>query len=362
MKKIFTLISATMMAVAANAIDLKVNQATSFLADAQVFTNDLAAVSFANNKSTPTLIKDEADAASPVTYAGETFTHYIGLRVTDAPTKTSPTGTAHESNIALVIEAKKNVDVTLYYKIGSTKSIDCYDQTAGESVAIKQTATNPGEDYLFCTGVYKLQEGHTYTIWAKGGTVQFHGLNTATGTYVAPSSKVYGYSASANLVTYSDGATMQISGNTEKSYASAGSIKGVSSIKNSNGAQNTFTAPTGKVIKSVTFYFAANKDGEEGKLSEINGEKGDFASAVGKIHSTPAEYTYNLETPVTSFTFTFSNKQVNFVLDIEFADASSAASVKAEEKAAKKVNKFVKNGKVVIVSEDGTVDAAGAQQ
>ena len=68
----------------------------------------------------------------------------------------------------------------------------------------------------------------------------------------------------ANLITFEDGATLQITGNLDKTLASASDITiGVEahkSIKLSNGAEMTFTCPTGKYAVGVTFYSYINKD------------------------------------------------------------------------------------------------------
>ena len=72
---------------------------------------------------------------------------------------------------------------------------------------------------------------------------------------------------SANLITFEDGATLQITGNLSKNLDSASDITiGVEahkSIKLSNGAEMTFTCPTGKYAVGVTFYSYINKAEEE---------------------------------------------------------------------------------------------------
>ena len=112
--------------------------------------------------------------------------------------------------------------MTLYYKHGAGKAVSCYDQTKEESVAISEVAVENLENYY--TGTYKFQEGHVYTIYATGGTVGLNGITTAEGTYVEPTSKVYSNLTNTNLVTYNDGATMQISGNTGKNFGKGANI------------------------------------------------------------------------------------------------------------------------------------------
>ena len=83
---------------------------------------------------------------------------------------------------------------------------------------------------------------------------------------VSTESKLYYHpdNGSANLITFEDGATLQITGNSEKNLVSASNItigvKAYKSIKLSNEAEMTFTCPTGKYAVGVTFYSYINKD------------------------------------------------------------------------------------------------------
>ena len=83
---------------------------------------------------------------------------------------------------------------------------------------------------------------------------------------VPTESKLYYHpdNGSANLITFEDGATLQITGNSEKNLVSASNItigvKAYKSIKLSNEAEMTFTCPTGKYAVGVTFYSYINKD------------------------------------------------------------------------------------------------------
>ena len=86
---------------------------------------------------------------------------------------------------------------------------------------------------------------------------------------VSTESKLYYHpdNGSANLITFEDGATLQITGNSEKNLVSASNItigvKAYKSIKLSNEAEMTFTCPTGKYAVGVTFYSYINKAEEE---------------------------------------------------------------------------------------------------
>lgn len=376
MKKIFTLIAAVAVALSASALDFKVT-AAAIEEGATLVDNAFVTVTTANNAAEPTRITDENGTSTPVTYAGETFPCYLGVRVTDAPTAVNPTGTAHESNVALVFVAKQNTDVTLYYKVGATKSIDCFDQTTGSSESIIQTATNPGEDYLFCTGVYKFQAGHTYTVYAKGGTVQFHGLTAAEGTYVAPTNHFYANASAAvvegfSTMTYGDGAKIALTGNASKSYGGASGItingKKYTTTKVSNGAQNTFYAPAGKKVYVFTLYSYVNKDAvaRTPYWKEVGGVAYDETSA--KIMQSykadlanPDVNTYVFPEGLSEVTFTNTGEQVCFVIEANY-DATAVAGVEASVEAAPaKAVKAVKSGRIVIIRAGAEYSVSGAQ-
>lgn len=376
MKKIFTLIAAVAVALSANALDFKVS-AAAIAEGATLVDNDYVTVTTANNTATPTVIANEDGTPTPATYAGETFPCYVGVRVTDAPSAANPTGIVHDVNVALVFVAKQNTDVTLYYRIGAAKSIDCYDQTTGASESIIQTATNPGEDYLFCTGVYKFQAGHTYTVYAKGGTVQFHGLTAAEGTYVAPSALFYANAAAAvvegfSTMTYGDGAKVALTGNATKSYGGASGItingKKYTTTKVSNGAQNTFYAPEGKKVYVFTLYSYVNKDAvaRTPYWKEVGGVAYDETSA--KIMQSykadlanPDVNTYVFPEGLSEVTFTNTGEQVCFVIEANY-DATAVAGVEASVEAAPaKALKAVKGGRIVIIRADAEYSVSGAQ-
>ena len=376
MKKIFTLIAAVAVALSANALDFKVT-AADIAEGATLVDNEYVTVTTANNTVTPTVIANEDGTPTPATYAGETFPCYVGVRVTDAPSAANPTGTVHDVNVALVFVAKQNTDVTLYYRIGATKSIDCYDQTTGAAESIVQTATNPGEDYLFCTGVYKFQAGHTYTVYAKGGTVQFHGLTAAVGTYVAPTNHFYANASAAvvegfSTMTYGDGAKVALTGNAGKSYGGASGItidgKKYTTTKVSNGAQNTFYAPAGKKVYVFTLYSYVNKDAvaRTPYWKEVGGVAYDETSAkIMQCYrtdiTTPDVNTYVFPEGLSEVTFTNTGEQVCFVIEANY-DATAVAGVEASVEAAPaKALKAVKGGRIVIIRADAEYSVSGAQ-
>lgn len=378
MKKIFTLIAAVAVALSANALDFKVS-AADIAEGATLVDNDYVTVTTANNTVTPTVIANEEGDPTPATYAGETFPCYVGVRVTDAPSAANPTGTVHDVNVALVFVAKQNTDVTLYYRIGATKSIDCYDQTTGAAESIDQTATNPDDDYLYCTGVYKFQAGHTYTVYAKGGTVQFHGLSAAAGTYEAPAAFFYANAAAAvvdgfSTIKYADGAKAVLNGNAAKAFSNGSGItidgKKYTTTKVSNGAQNTFYAPEGKKIYVFTLYSYVNKDAATDRpcfWKEVAGvayalEDGSATEMQSyKDLTNPDVNTYVFPEGLSEVTFTNTGEQACFVIEANYSPTAVAGVEASVEAAPAKAVKAVKGGRIVIIRADAEYSVSGAQ-
>ena len=137
--------------------------------------------------------------------------------------------------------------------------------------------------------------------------------------------------SSANSITGASGSAAEdfsiaISGNNTKSWTNGNgditySSKTYKTLKNSNGAQNTITCPSGKVATQVKFFATSNADAA-GKLSEIDGSTcNDEVSSI-KDYGTPTEITKSIDNK-SSFTFTFSSKQVCFIAVVTYTDASS---------------------------------------
>lgn len=90
-------------------------------------------------------------------------------------------------------------------------------------------------------------------------------------------------------------------------------------FKNSNGAQNTFYLPENTAVKSVAFVGYTNDPESVGSLTEVNGEQLSvpFNKNTGAANytSNPSVVRYDFKEDVCgSFTFTFSNKQICFVV------------------------------------------------
>lgn len=122
-----------------------------------------------------------------------------------------------------------------------------------------------------------------------------------------------------------EGFTIAITGNSGKDWtAGNGSITYNSvtykTLKNSNGAQNTITCPSGKVATQVVFYVTTN-DTQSGRLSEIDKTTCDVEVTSHKDYDNPTVITKSIDNK-SSFTFTFSTKQVCFIAVVTYTDAA----------------------------------------
>lgn len=134
----------------------------------------------------------------------------------------------------------------------------------------------------------------------------------------------------ANSITGASGCaavgfTIAITGNNSKTWSNGNGDITYSSttyktLKNSNGAQNTITCPSGKVATQVVFYATSNGD-SAGKLSEIDGTSCNDEVSSLKNYTTPTVITKSIDNKA-SFTFTFSTKQVCFIAVVTYTDAS----------------------------------------
>ncbi|MBQ9357214.1 MAG: hypothetical protein IJT98_08005 [Prevotella sp.] len=182
MKKIFTLIALALTAIGVNAQDWNASNAESLANGTRILNNDFVQINTAVQDTEAAEIKDENDNADPKTFGGYTFTKYVNIRVDGAPAadnnwEGTAYGDADPAGISLIVKAKQNTDVTLYYKHGDGKAVSCIDQTTGKSVPVAETAVE-GLDHYYI-GIVKILEGHTYTIYAKGGTTGLSGISTA---------------------------------------------------------------------------------------------------------------------------------------------------------------------------------------
>lgn len=380
MKKFFTSVAAACLAVAG--VNAQSWQATGDVVteNSVLVDNEYAKVATANQDGTVYTLLDSESQPTTITLGDYSFTKAVNIRVTDAPSKDNPTGTAHSAgdgtqNIALVVEAKQHTDVTLYYRIGKTKSLSVYNQTTGDSESGTQTALSEDTDNYYASNLLQLKGGNSYTIYAKGGTVQFYGLDVTAGTYTEPSAFIYANTTAADDVdgystmTYSDGAKVVLTGNDSKSFAGASKIKingkDYTTTKVSNGAQNTFYAPAGKKVYTFTLYSYVNKEAATARVpywKEINGENYDETTATimqsYKNLENPDVNTYTFKDGVESLTFTNTGEQVCFVIEADYS-AVATGITSANETVSAPINKVIENGRITILRNNTKYSVAG---
>ena len=364
MKKIFTLITAAFAALSVNAQDWNATNTGSLNKGTAILDNEYVTIVTGVQDSETALIKDEQDNNDPKTYAGFTFTRYANIRVTDAPAEANNwEGSAYSEatplGISLIVTAKQNTDVTLYYKHGDNKAVSCYDQTAKKNVSIAETPVEGLAQYY--TGTYQFIGGHKYTIYAKGGTTGLNGISTAAGTYEESGSgsasgtvviswndepslssvtteEMTNTGTKNNVATWDNGISIMIMRSDKaQSNGSNITVDGTSykTIKVSNGAQNKIILPEGKVTKKVTFYSYVNKDAATERASywkEVNGtqytEETIFASYQDMTNPDKREYTFDATNTVT---FTNTGEQCCYIVFIDVEDGTTGIiAAKAE--------------------------------
>ena len=156
--------------------------------------------------------------------------------------------------------------------------------------------------------------------------------------------KIYAFpddASAENLITFDDGATLQITGNASKTLSGASNItvNGVEykSIKLSNGAENTFTCPEGKTAVGVTFYSYVNKDAEARVPYWAAVDEQTFTEETATILKSYKD-TKNPDIvtfPVNSkraFTFKNAGEQLCFVMEVDYASTTGISEVNADEK------------------------------
>ena len=138
--------------------------------------------------------------------------------------------------------------------------------------------------------------------------------------------------AAANLQTFADGATIQITGKLDKTIANGNDItignKKYRSMKLSNGAQNTYVAPDGYAATKVVFFSYVNAEEGDSYWKEVNGVKYEAATSGGYMKSfkdgaNPDFRTYEFSSPVKAFTFTNSGKQLCYVMAVELEEQAA---------------------------------------
>jgi hypothetical protein len=352
MKKIFTLIAMAAMALGVNAQTEWRPSEEAPAAGSSIIKGDLLKVSTVF-ETTCGKIMDEGGEPAPVTFGGKTFQTYMQIRVDAAPTADNPTGTDKGGSTPLVITAKKNVDLTVYYRRQAAN--DAYAENDGKDMklidqskpsAAIAAATYESFDidgsYANAIKVFKLEEGKVYTLWARGTTGRLYGLDYAEGTGAGGGGGEAGDGtfmisfdgmSAANKLEFSNGFTLQITGNETKTIGNGKNLNingtDYQSMKVSNGAQNTLTLPAGKVAKDITFYSYVNKDAATDRDSywkEVAGVNYDATTSGGLFQcfntdlSNPDKRTYDFgENRLNAITFTNTGEQCCYVIEITIA-------------------------------------------
>ena len=195
MKKIFTLIAMALMAVSANAQEWRPTKEAP-AAGVSIIKGDLLKVNTVFETTCGETL-DEGGKLDPQTFAGKTFDTYMQIRVDAAPTAATPTGTDKGGSTPLVITAKKNVDLTIYYRRQNVdgvatendgKDMKLIDQAAATTLiaAASFETFEINSDYSNAKKVFKLEEGKTYTLWARGTTGRLYGIDFQEGSGSEP--------------------------------------------------------------------------------------------------------------------------------------------------------------------------------
>ncbi|MDO4172075.1 MAG: InlB B-repeat-containing protein [Prevotellaceae bacterium] len=134
--------------------------------------------------------------------------------------------------------------------------------------------------------------------------------------------------AGFSTMTYSDGASVSLTGRADKAYSNGLDITindaQYTTTKVSNGSQNTFYAPKGKRIYSFTLYSYINLDTKNRNTcwNEVGNVVYDFNKNTEMLSykdgSNPDKYTYVFSGGVDSVTFTNTGEQVAFVIGVNY--------------------------------------------
>lgn len=139
-----------------------------------------------------------------------------------------------------------------------------------------------------------------------------------------------------NLITFDDGATLQITGNASKNLFGASNItvNGVEykSIKLSKEAENTFTCPEGKTAVGVTFYSYVNIDNENRTSYWVSVDEQTFTAETATILKSykdtknPDIVTFPVNAK-RAFTFKNAGEQLCFVMAVDYASTTGIQTV-----------------------------------
>ena len=185
MKKIFTIVAMAFMAMGVNAQTWKAG-AEAPEAGTKLIDNDLATVSTVS-ETTANQVKDKDGNPSTVTIGDYTFEYNIQVRTDADPNADNPTGGVQSGSTALVVTAKKDVDVTFYFRRqkggagfdkDDNKDMLCWSQNSAKFQSEEEITPIPDDDaYAYAKKTYKFVEGGVYTIYRKGSTMSVYGID-----------------------------------------------------------------------------------------------------------------------------------------------------------------------------------------
>ena len=184
MKSKLTLLMVALLSVCAFAATTwKATEETPVAAGSTLIDDELVTAKTVYETTLKTAVKE---------IAGEEFTHYIQVRVDAAPTADEPNGTNKEGSTPIILTAKKDLTLKIYYRRQSTSQNEdsgVYASNDGKDLKIVNqadlsqldgtlTIVEETEDfkYAWVTKEYELAEGNTYTIFGRGTTINYYGM------------------------------------------------------------------------------------------------------------------------------------------------------------------------------------------
>lgn len=186
MKKIFTLIAVALLA------SVGVQAQTTFKSDSEAPAAGTTLID--DNLVTVKTVYGTTAGTVSTTINGEEFTGYFQLRVDADPTTETPAGTEKSGSTPLVVTAKQNASLTVYYRrqkgTNGYNSDDNKDLLACDQSDLSRLAgtfvinadANEEDAYNVGYKTYTLTAGKTYTLYRKGSTMQIYGIVSAAPT------------------------------------------------------------------------------------------------------------------------------------------------------------------------------------